>query len=70
MGQVVAAIARRVQGDLDEVVSKGRETLEDRVEEIKTRFGGGLSSFVDIPERLREVAEKVEEISKKLRKKK
>jgi len=51
-------------------VSKGRETLEDRVEEIKSRFGGGLSSFVDIPERLREAAEKVEEISKKLRNKK
>jgi len=59
-----------IQGDLDDAVSKGRETLEDRVEEIKSRFGGGLSSFVDIPERLREAAEKVEEISKKLRNKK
>ncbi|MFT6408865.1 MAG: hypothetical protein ACJAQ6_002287, partial [Arenicella sp.] len=59
-----------IQGGLDNVVSKSRGTLEDRVEELKSRFGGGLSSFVDIPERLREAAEKVEEISKKLRNKK
>ncbi len=59
-----------IQSDIEGQVSKGRETLEDRVEEFRTRFGGGLSSFVDIPERLREAAEKVEEIGKKLRGKK
>jgi len=59
-----------MQDDLESKVSKGRESLEDRVEEIKKKFGGGLSSFIDIPERLREAAEKVEEISVKLRKKK
>ena len=71
--KVFADLVKRgqsIQGDLDAVVSKGKETLEDRVEEIKSRFGGGLSSFSDIPERLREAAERVEEISKKLRKKK
>ncbi len=56
-----------IQNDIEGQVHKGRETLEDRVEEFRSRFGGGLSSFVDIPERLREAAEKVEEISKKLR---
>lgn len=59
-----------IQSDIEGQVNKGRETLEDRVEEFRTRFGGGLSSFVDIPERLREAAEKVEEIGKKLRGKK
>ena len=59
-----------VQDSLETKVSKGKETLEDRVEEIKGRLGGGLSSFIDIPERLRDAAEKIEEISVKLRKKK
>lgn len=59
-----------IQSDIEGQVSKSRETLEERVEEIRSRFGGGLSSFVDIPERLREAAEKVEEIGKKLRGKK
>ena len=59
-----------MQGELEESVSKGRESLEERVEEFKERFGGGLSSFMDIPERLREAAEKVEEISQRLRGKK
>ncbi|MFT5574481.1 MAG: putative nuclease with TOPRIM domain, partial [Cryomorphaceae bacterium] len=61
---------KSIQGDLDDAVSKGKDTLEDRVEEFKQRFGGGLSTFVDIPERLREAAEKVEEMALKLRKKK
>ena len=59
-----------MQGDLEQVVHKGRESLEDRVEDFKERFGGGLSSFVDIPSRLRDAAEKIEEISEKLQKKK
>lgn len=59
-----------VQDQLETKVSKGKETLEDRVEEIKSRLGGGLSSFIDIPERLRDAAEKIEEFSHKLRKNK
>ena len=59
-----------VQDQLETKVSKGKETLEDRVEEIKNRLGGGLSSFIDIPERLRDAAEKIEEFSHKLRKNK
>jgi len=59
-----------VQNDIEGQMSKGRETLEERVEEFRSRFGGGLSSFMDIPERLREAAEKVDEISQKLRGKK
>lgn len=59
-----------IQGDLEQAVNKGRDSLEDRVEDFKKRFGGGLSSFVDIPSRLRDAAEKIEEISVKLQKKK
>lgn len=59
-----------VQDQLETKVSKGKASLEDRVEEIKSRLGGGLSSFIDIPERLRDAAEKVEELSQRLRKKK
>ena len=71
--KVFADLVKRgqsIQGDLDKAVSKGKETLEDRVEDIKSRFGGSLSSFTDIPDRLREAAERVEEISKKLRSRK
>jgi len=60
---------KALQGEVDEAVSKGRDSLEDRVEDFRNRFGGGLSSFVDIPGRLREAAEKIEEISNKLQKK-
>jgi len=59
-----------MQGDLEQAVNKGRDSLEDRVEDFRKRFGGGLSSFVDIPSRLRDAAEKIEEISVKLQKKK
>ena len=61
---------QELQEDAEKVLEQGRETLEGRVEEFKQRFGGGLSSFVDIPGRLREAAEKIEEISDKLQKKK
>ena len=59
-----------VQTQLESKVSKGKGTLEDRVDEIKKRLGGGLSSIIDIPERLRDAAEKIEDIGQKLRKKK
>ncbi len=59
-----------IQSDIEFQVNKGRETLEDRVDEFRSRFSGGLSSFMDIPERLREAAEKVDEIGQKLRGKK
>ena len=51
-------------------MSKGKDTLEERVEEFRQRFGGGLSTFSDITERLRDAAEKIEEVGAKLRKKK
>jgi len=60
---------QQVQADLDDVVDKGRDSLEDRVDQFRSRFGGGLSSFMDIPDRLKEAAERVDEISKKLRNK-
>ncbi|MFT7527441.1 MAG: hypothetical protein ACI9LY_002597 [Arenicella sp.] len=59
-----------MQGDAEKAMQQGRETIEERVEEFKERFGGGLSSFVDIPTRLREAAEKIEEISDRFGKKK
>ena len=59
-----------MQGDAEKAMQQGRETIEERVEEFKERFGGGLSSFVDIPTRLREAAEKIEEISERFGKKK
>ena len=59
-----------VQEQLESKVTKGKESLEDRVEEIKNRLGGSLSSFIDIPEKLRDAAEKIEVLSTKLRKKK
>ena len=61
---------QNIQNDIEDEVGKRKDSLEERVEEFRTRFGGGLSSFVDIPDRLREAAEKVEEIGKKLRGKK
>lgn len=60
---------KEIQGDAEKAMQQGRETIEERVEEFKQRFGGGLSSFVDIPTRLREAAEKIEEISDRLQKK-
>ncbi len=71
--KVFADLVRRgqdIQTDIEGQVNKGRHSLEERLEEFRTRFGGGMSSIVDIPERLREAAEKVEEIGKKLRGKK
>lgn len=67
---VLVQRGKSLQSEVDQAVSKGRDSLEDRVEDFRNRFGGGLSSFVDIPERLREAAEKIEEISSKLQKKK
>jgi len=61
---------KELQGNAEKAIEQGRETLEDRVEEFKKRFGGGLSSFIDIPGRLRDAAEKIEEISDRLEKKK
>ena len=61
---------KELQDDAEKAIEHGRETLEDRVEEFKQRFGGGLSSFIDIPGRLRDAAEKIEEISDRLEKKK
>lgn len=58
-----------MQGDFEKAVKHGRETLDKRVEEFKKRFGGGLSAYVDIPARLRDAAEKIEELSEKLQKK-
>ena len=58
-----------MQGDLEKAVKQGRATLDKRVEEFKRRFGGGLSSYVDIPSRLHDAAEKIEELSRKLQKK-
>jgi hypothetical protein len=61
---------KELQGEAEKVIEHGRETLEDRVEDFKERFGGGLSSFIDIPSRLRDAAERIEEISDRLNKKK
>lgn len=58
-----------MQGDIEKTVKQGRDTLEDRVEDFKQRFGGSLSSVVDIPSRLKEAAKKVDELSNKLKKK-
>ena len=58
-----------MQNDIEETVKKGRDTLEDRVEDFKKRFGGSLSSNVDIRSRLKEAAKKVDELSEKLKKK-
>ncbi len=57
-----------MQGDFEQAVTKGKTSLEGRVEELKERFGG-LNSFVDIPGRLRDAAEKIEEFSERMRKK-
>ena len=58
-----------VQKTLEKAMKQGKDSLEERVAEFKKRFGGGLSSFVDIPGRLRDAAEKIEELSEKLQKK-
>ncbi len=58
-----------MQSDIEKTVKKGRDTLEDRVEDFKERFGGSLSSVVDIPGRLRQAAKKVDKLSNKLKKK-
>ena len=58
-----------MQNDIEETVKKGRDKLEDRVEDFKKRFGGSLSSNVDIRSRLKEAAKKVDELSDKLKKK-
>ena len=46
-----------------------RSSIEDRVTEFNERFGGGLTSFMDIPSRLRDAAERIEEFSERMKKK-
>ena len=60
---------RELQGEIEGAVSRQKLSLEERVEEFKERFGGGLSSFVDIPSRLRDAAERIEEFSERMKKK-
>jgi len=60
---------KSMQVEFEKALQQGRSSLEQRVEEFKQRFGGGLSSFVDIPGRLRDAAERIEAISDKLQKK-
>lgn len=58
-----------MQSDLEKTMKKSRDSLESRFEDFKKHFDGGPSSFVDIPARLRDAAEKIEELSDKLKKK-
>jgi len=59
-----------MQADVEKAVREGKDTIEERVEEFKQRFGGGLTNYVDIPGRLRDAAEKIEQLSERLQKKK
>ena len=59
-----------MQANVEQAVKEGKDTIEERVEEFKQRFGGGLTNYVDIPGRLRSAAEKIEELSERLQKKK
>ncbi len=59
-----------MQADVEQAVREGKDTIEERVEEFKQRFGGGLTNYVDIPGRLRDAAEKIEQLSDRLQKKK
>ena len=66
----LVARGEAMQGEAEKALKQGKDRLEDRVEDFRQRFGGGLSSFVDIPGRLRDAAERIEEISKRLDSKK
>ena len=60
---------KSMQSEFEQAVDKGRVTLEQRVEELRERVGGGLSSFIDIPGRLKDAAERIEELSDRLKNK-
>ena len=57
----------KVQSDAEERVKESRANIEEQIELAKTRLAG-LVSVVDIPARLQEVSDRIESLSKDLKK--
>ena len=57
----------KVQNDAEERVKESRANIEEQIEQAKTRLAG-LVSVVDIPARLQEVSDRIESLSKDLKK--
>jgi len=57
----------KVQGEAQTRISEGRATVEEQIEAAKDRLVG-LTSVVDIPSRLQDLSNKLESLSKGLKK--
>ena len=57
----------QVQDDASELLKESRANIEEQIETAKKRLGG-LVSVVDIPSRLQEVSDRLESLSKDLKK--
>lgn len=57
----------KVQDDAEELVKEGRANIEEQIELAKTRLTGFVS-VIDIPARLQDMSDKLETLSKDLKK--
>lgn len=57
----------KVQNDAEERVKESRANIEEQIEHAKARLSG-LVSVVDIPARLQDVSDRIESLSKDLKK--
>ena len=58
----------KVQDEAQVRIKEGRATVEEQIESAKDRFVGLTSSVVDIPARLQDLSDKLESLSKDLKK--
>ncbi len=63
----LVARGEKVQDQAQSRLSEGRATVEEQIEAAKGRFVG-LTSVVDIPARLQDLSDKLESLSKDLKK--
>jgi polyhydroxyalkanoate synthesis regulator phasin len=57
----------KVQDDAEGILKEGRANIEEQIEVAKKRLGG-IVSVVDIPSRLQEMSDRLETLSKDLKK--
>lgn len=63
----LVARGEKVQGEAEARLQEGRATIEEQIEAAKGRLVG-LTSVVDIPARLQDLSDKLESLSKDLKK--
>ncbi len=66
VGELVSR-GEKVQDEAEARIKEGRATIEEQIEVAKGRLVG-LTSFVDVPARLQDLSDKLESLSKDLKK--